>query len=103
MGSKNQMAEIGPCYLSGGITMDKIKLRPCPFCGAKAVYKIVSVMRRDREVGWEYTVECSMCEIKLHENLHTTVTLYSDGTIANITDEREKAAERWNRRADHAK
>lgn len=57
------------------ITMDEIKLKPCPFCGAPAQYK---------ELGGRWAVECTR---------HCVAT--------RIMADKKKVSEAWNRRADN--
>lgn len=55
------MAEIGPCYLSGGLTMDKPKLIPCPFCGGTDIETGGTVLIGDKEKSWH--VGCPDCGV----------------------------------------
>ncbi len=37
------------------------KLSPCPFCGGKAIFDIISTFYTHTSVGYEYTIKCSEC------------------------------------------
>ena len=36
-------------------------LKPCPFCGGKAIFSIISNVSTHTEIGYEYTIKCSKC------------------------------------------
>lgn len=74
------------------ITMDKIELKPCPFCGGKAEYIINSNYERCTTHGWKFGIKCTSC---------MTVDLKPNGEIVFAKDDRKKAADMWNRRADN--
>lgn len=60
------------------------ELKPCPFCGGKAKLRIASEIWRDGKVeigGWK--AYCENCGIE------------------TALENREKAVEKWNRRADN--
>lgn len=57
---------------------DKIKLKPCPFCGGPA-----EIVDNSRCVPNTYLVSCWWC-----------------GAQTDCDDSKEGAAEAWNRRAD---
>ena len=82
--------------------MDKIKLKPCPFCGGKAAYIIYSNYARCTTHGWQFGIKCTDCMTALPvRDFAVTVDLESDGEIALVKDDRKKAADMWNRRADN--
>lgn len=63
--------------------MAEIELKPCPFCGGKAVLRMASEILYNGEVGgWKAT--CQKCGIE------------------TAIENRKTAAEKWNRRADNA-
>ena len=65
--------------------MDKIKLKPCPFCGGEAEINIDREAVEDTEKRhWAYTVVCKRC-----------------CATSGLTYLPEKACEAWNRRADN--
>lgn len=36
-------------------------LKLCPFCGGKAIFKVLSNFSNNVYVGFDYTIECSKC------------------------------------------
>lgn len=79
--------------------MDKIKLKPCPFCGGEATYtggnNIIRVMNDGGIVDfdgeyWPVRIVCKSC-------LASTNEFYAENDDKNYEDA-EKA---WNRRAEH--
>ena len=60
--------------------MNEFKLKPCPFCGGKAVFALGEKYRKEhiQESDW---IECSSC-----------------GAETAYFDSRKEAAEAWNRR-----
>ena len=85
--------------------MDEIKLKPCPFCGGEAAM-IANVGCADAASGdfraWEFCVMCLGCNISLpRRNYHLSVQLGKCGEIVVAQDDRQEAADTWNRRADN--
>lgn len=75
------------------------KLKPCPFCGGDAIFfrKAYAVSNSTR--GWVFTVCCKKCGVELPKtNYVIEVNLGDSGEIKIATDERQQAAEAWNRR-----
>ena len=71
--------------------MQEIELKPCPFCGGKAVVKATT-----KRIGFAIWCECSECNAK-------TVGYYpniekEDDSLANIENCKNRAIELWNRR-----
>ena len=82
--------------------MDEIKLKPCPFCGGKAEYIINTNYERCTTHGWKFGIKCTNCMTELPiKDFIVTVDLESNGKIAFAKDDRKKAADMWNRRAEH--
>ncbi len=82
--------------------MDEIKLKPCPFCGGEAVYIIDKNYIRFTEHTWQFGIKCTNCMVELPvRDFIVTVDMNSNGEIVFTKDEREKAADMWNRRAEH--
>lgn len=81
--------------------MDEIKLKPCPFCGGEAVYIINKNYEWGTTHGWQFGIKCTNCKTELPmRDFVVTVDLESNGEIAFTKDERGKAADMWNRRAE---
>lgn len=82
--------------------MDKFKLKPCPFCGGEAVYIIDKNYIRCTEHVWKFGIKCTNCMVELPvRDFIVTVDMNSNGEIVFTEDERGKAADMWNRRADN--
>lgn len=82
--------------------MSEIKLKPCPFCGGKAEYLITENYNLGRTQGWKFGVACTKCMVALPmRDFTVTVDFTIDGEIVSKKDERKKAADMWNRRADN--
>ena len=78
----------------------KIELKPCPFCGGYARFKIFSLSINSSSVGFKFEISCEKCRASLPKIYKTNLSLADDGRINVINDERENAARDWNRRND---
>lgn len=78
----------------------KIELKPCPFCGRKAEFKIRSNLSSHSEVGFDFTIKCSECDIEIPRTYRVTLTIGMSGQINAKIDERQKAMDDWNRRIE---
>mgnify|MGYP004690464921 CR=1 FL=1 len=76
------------------------KLKPCPFCGGKAVFKCCLTGRSGYDIWWSYKVCCSRCGVEFpdREELETKLRIGDDGKIFCVIDDRLKAAGLWNKR-----
>lgn len=82
--------------------MDEIQLKPCPFCGGEAVYIIYKNYIRGTAHEWQFGIKCTNCMVELPvRDFIVTADMNSNGEIVFIKDERGKAADMWNRRAEH--
>lgn len=75
------------------------ELKPCPFCGEKAIFYETSTKKDDDDIGFEFTIRCGNCGVKLPNYYTVNFYLDTDGKIKTLTDGREKAIKAWNRRA----
>lgn len=66
----------------------QIELKPCPFCGAEAVTRTYRTTDNGHWITKNY-VECTGCHVELPTHL--------------ASENKEKAAEAWNRRINNAK
>lgn len=82
--------------------MSELALKPCPFCGGKAVFKKISDEIKGDNVGFYFRIECIKCKVSLPKRYSCVVTLNEFGEIHTNNDYRKEAAETWNRRADDA-
>ena len=78
----------------------EIELKPCPFCGGKADFKTKSNLSSHSEVGFDFTIKCRECDVEIPRTYRVTLTIGMSGRINAIIDERQKAMDDWNRRAD---
>lgn len=80
---------------------NKIKLKTCPFCGGNASFRCNSNSSSHYCVGFNFTIECDDCEIKLPGTFKVEFSLNDEGDINPLRDERQKAIEVWNRRVNN--
>ena len=83
--------------------MTDVKLKPCPFCGITPHFKVKSNCLRDTSKGCEFTVFCQGCGIEFPQKYSFEIEfdLANPYGIKIVADEREKAVEAWNRRAEN--
>lgn len=74
------------------------KLKPCPFCGGKAVFQTKSNSSSNRGVGVEFEIECEECGVKLPKRYKVEFSLTETGGINPGHDDRKRAVEEWNQR-----
>lgn len=80
-----------------------MELKPCPFCGAVPHYKHKSNCLTDTSKGAEFTIYCQGCGIEFPKKFIYKIEfdLESTSGIKILEDERPKAIEAWNRRAEN--
>lgn len=80
------------------------ELKPCPFCGEEAVFfpkrscpdAAGGLTRR-----WRFGVGCLACGIALPKTTYSvSVQMKQDGGIEVVEDDRQEAADTWNRRSN---
>lgn len=71
--------------------MDKIKLKPCPFCGGEAFSHIAF----ESSGFLSLVVKCSQCHIS-----KKSVVKLSDADFNKMNMAMQNAADNWNKRAD---
>lgn len=65
--------------------MNDIKLKPCPFCGGKALTRI-RIMREDPDISVDYAqlqIYCSKCNIGKAKSIDSDCTLDKLQTVMN--------------------
>ena len=77
-------------------------LKPCPFCGGKAEFLTKSNASSHTDGGFEFVIRCAECKIESSQTHRVHFHLNNDGGIKPTTDQRKKAIEDWNRRAENA-
>ena len=83
--------------------MTDIELRPCPFCGAQAAM-FTRVGDADGVRGetrvWHFGIGCTECNVRLpRSDYKLSVQMGRCGGIQILEDDRQEAADVWNRRA----
>lgn len=74
--------------------MNDIKLKPCPFCGGKALTRI-RIMREDPNISVDYAqlqIYCSKC------NIGKAKTIDSNRTLDNLQTVMSQLIDSWNTR-----
>lgn len=74
------------------------KLRACPFCGGKAVFRTVNNESDNHSVGFNFKIECEDCGIKLPKTYNISFSLNADGEMNVLNDQRGDAIRMWNMR-----
>ena len=70
--------------------MDKIELKPCPFCGGEAyIFETPTYHTRSHP----YSIRCNLCDLFFGWDADR-------GKCGGLYETREEAAAAWNRRAD---
>jgi Lar family restriction alleviation protein len=72
------------------ITMDEIKLKPCPFCGGEAM------LTTNLYAGIVY-IQCKCCTAMVGRKRKIVSSMIGKEYFVN----KEEAIEAWNRRAEH--
>mgnify|MGYP000012381560 CR=1 FL=1 len=81
------------------------KLKPCPFCGGEAGFKIFNTIMQANNRGWSYELKCKKCGVSVPniERYETIVGMNENGDVLIIHDDRKKVIEAWNRRVNDGK
>ena len=91
----------------GRCNMSEIKLEACPFCGHEAIFDIkdgCSYAASGVTRAWEFGVRCPACNVSLPKTTYRlAVQVSKHGEIDIIKDDRQEAADAWNKRADDGK
>lgn len=82
--------------------MAEIKLKPCPFCGEIPAFEITAHIKRESYIGVSFNIRCRKCNFDFPGKYEMGIVfnLNNDNGIQIICDERQKAADAWNRRAN---
>ena len=74
-------------------------LKPCPFCGGKVHFRNTSTLFGNGLYGFEFTIQCRACNIRLPKQYCLKVKLDGDGNLEFNVDERDRAIADWNKRS----
>ena len=78
------------------------KLKPCPFCGKKAEFRTNTAGTNGENFKYRFNIRCRNCGMNSSHIYDVEIT-FRNGDFVIIEDERDKAVEEWNRRAEDGK
>ena len=78
-------------------------LKPCPFCGGKAMFLTIRNKPLHSDVGVMFKIKCMKCGTEPPKSYECEMYMDQDGGIRTGKDERTKATADWNRRANDGK
>lgn len=78
------------------------KLKPCPFCGKKAEFRTNTTGTNCENFKYRFNIRCRNCGMNSSHIYGVEIT-FRNGDFVIIEDERDKAVEEWNRRAEDGK
>lgn len=79
------------------------ELKHCPFCGGEAKFFTRTFFQKGVSRGWEFGVFCTQCDVQTPRiDYKVEISFESNGEIKTTTDERQLAADTWNRRTNNA-
>lgn len=76
------------------------KLKPCPFCGGKAIFSTTLNRSSHYSRGLDFEIKCEDCGIKLPSSFTMDFNLTEDGEINILNDLRPQAIRTWNMRGN---
>ena len=76
------------------------ELKPCPFCGGRARFRVSTNKSTHSNVGFDFNIECSECRLEYPKRYECMVCMDEKGAINARTDERPQAINDWNRRVN---
>ena len=76
------------------------ELKPCPFCGGEAKFKIDSYFNTSTCAGFKFYIKCSKCDVDLKKKYEYSSSMFSSGQIT-VVREKNRAIRDWNRRANN--
>lgn len=79
--------------------IQKITLKPCPFCGKMPKYSVTNTGTFCREGAFyaSFKLGCESCKIFFYDK--SEFEIGEDGTVEILKDGYKTAAEKWNMRA----
>lgn len=91
------------CGRKGAAMTENEELKPCPFCGGKAMFLTIANKSSHSAVGVMFKIKCMKCGTELPKSYECEMYMDQDGGIRTGKDERTKATTDWNRRANDGK
>ena len=78
--------------------MENYNLRPCPFCGGNAVFKVNGTISSPSKSAMTFCVQCVKCGARAPSGHVSEISfkLYDDGELKITKDERSYEAAWWN-------
>lgn len=70
-------------------------LKPCPFCGGKAMFLTIANKSSHSAVGVMFKIKCTKCGTELPKSYECEMYMDQDGGIRTGKDERTKAITDW--------
>lgn len=79
------------------------ELKPCPFCGGKAVFT-GKMYNLDGGNGQQtvFTISCSKCDVSLPKYASIQYRFSRDGNLSIYHDERDSVVSEWNKRTSES-
>lgn len=77
----------------------KNELKPCPFCGGKAVFKTAEIKTGIEMIHLIFKIKCQKCESSQTREFHNIFQLDKSGEVKILRDDRKEAVAAWNQRA----
>ena len=95
---------INGCYAVDGLSLvEKCEsLKPCPFCGGKAIFRIERAMDTDvKYAKFLFSIRCDKCGVSSPRLYSVICRVDNKGSFEALSDERQKAIADWNRRINN--
>lgn len=95
---------INGCYAVDGLSLvEKCEsLKPCPFCGGKAIFRIERAMETDvKDAKFLFSIRCDKCGVSSPRFYSVICRVDNKGNFKALSDERQKAIADWNRRINN--
>lgn len=93
------------CYAVDGLSLvEKCEsLKPCPFCGGKAIFRIDRAIGTDmKDAKFLFNIQCDKCGASFPRLYSVVCRVDDEGNFTTLLpDERQKAIADWNRRVNN--
>lgn len=83
---------------------EAISVKTCPFCGGKAVFKLLNIIKdeEERNVKFIFKPVCSKCGASFSEQYNASVTFTETGVFKVNRNGINDAVKKWNTRGDNS-